>query len=128
MIENLSSKIDTLSGKAPATTVSETNETNPENMASTSRSTELNELTQVGGHYIGSFCFSLVTSLENIKGNSIGTDFRINKNFLTHFDCERRCKLTVFFVTQNRKMVICQQECMTCLPTRMHNNVNNVCY
>ena len=43
MIENLSSKIDTLFGKAPGTTVSETNETNPENT--------INELTQVGGHY-----------------------------------------------------------------------------
>ena len=50
MIENLSSKIDTLSDRLPGTTVSETNETNPENMASTSRPMELNELTQVGGH------------------------------------------------------------------------------
>ena len=51
MIESLSSKIDTLSGRAPETMVSMTNETNPENMASTSRSTELNEMTQGGGHY-----------------------------------------------------------------------------
>ena len=37
MIENLSSKIDKLSDRVPGNTVSETNETNPENMASTSR-------------------------------------------------------------------------------------------
>ena len=51
MIENLSSKIDRLSGRSPVATVLEANETNAENMASTSRSTELNEMTQVGGHY-----------------------------------------------------------------------------
>ena len=51
MIENLYSKNDTFSGRVPGTTISETNETNPENMAATSRPTELNEMTQVGGHY-----------------------------------------------------------------------------
>ena len=51
MIENLYSKNDTFSGRVPETTLSETNETNPENMASTSGPTELNEMTQVGGHY-----------------------------------------------------------------------------
>ena len=51
MIENLSSKIDTLPGTARGTTVSKTDEINLKNMASTSRPTEVNELTQVGGHY-----------------------------------------------------------------------------
>ena len=46
MIENLSSKIDTLSGRAPGTTVSETTEIKLEIMASTSRLAEVNELTQ----------------------------------------------------------------------------------
>ena len=52
MIENLSHKIDTLSDRVPGNTISETNENNTENMASTSRSSESNELTHVGGHYI----------------------------------------------------------------------------
>ena len=51
MIENISSKIDTLFGRGPVATVLEANETNTENMAPTSRSTELNEMTQVEGHY-----------------------------------------------------------------------------
>ena len=49
MIKNQFSKIDTLSGRAPPTMVLETNETNTENLASTSRSTELNGMTQAGG-------------------------------------------------------------------------------
>ena len=53
MIENPSSKIDTLSGRVPGNTVSEANDVNPQNMASTSRSTKLNELAQVRGHYSG---------------------------------------------------------------------------
>ena len=64
MIDNLSSKIDTLSGRVPGTTVSETNETNHENMASTSRATELNEMTQVGGHY--SFSHPSLTKLTKL--------------------------------------------------------------
>ena len=47
MIENPSSKIDTLPGRVPPeTTVSEINETDPKIMVSTSRQTGLNEMTQ----------------------------------------------------------------------------------
>ena len=51
MIENLSSEIDTFSGRVFGIMVSETNETNLENIAATSRPTELNEMTQAGSHY-----------------------------------------------------------------------------
>ena len=44
MIENLSSKIDSLSGKTPNTVTLEVNETNPESLIPTSRPIEVNEL------------------------------------------------------------------------------------
>ena len=47
MIENLFSKIDTLSGRAPGITVSETNQTYLEKTAS-----ELNGMAQSHGHYM----------------------------------------------------------------------------
>ena len=67
MMENLSSKFDTLSGRVPGTTVLETNETNPENNASASKPTELNELTEVGGHYMNFRFEGLKLRLLNYK-------------------------------------------------------------
>ena len=43
MIENLSSKIDSSSGKTPNTVTLEVNETNPESLIPTSRLIEVNE-------------------------------------------------------------------------------------
>ena len=50
MIENLSSKIGSLSGRAPETVASEANEISLENMASSSR-TRINKMTQDEGYY-----------------------------------------------------------------------------
>ena len=44
MIENLSSKIDSLSGKTPNTVTLEVNETNPQSLIPTSRPIEVHEL------------------------------------------------------------------------------------
>ena len=51
MIENLSSKIDSLPGKAPKNVNLETNEICLENVASTSMATRVNEMAQEEGHY-----------------------------------------------------------------------------
>ena len=51
MIKNMSSKIDSLSGKTPNTVTSEVNEINPESLVSTSRPIEINELPRDEGQH-----------------------------------------------------------------------------
>ena len=51
MVENLSSKIDSLSAKSPNTVFPEVNETNPESLVSTSRPIEMNELPRGEGQH-----------------------------------------------------------------------------
>ena len=51
MIENLSSKIDSLSGRAPRTENAEADQVDTENQASTSRSTAINELPPLEGQH-----------------------------------------------------------------------------
>ena len=51
MKENLTSKIDSLSGIAPEAVASEANEISLENVASSSRTTRMNEMTRDEGQY-----------------------------------------------------------------------------
>ena len=51
MIENLSSKIDSLSGQTPRTAISETNDIHTVDLAFTSRPNETNELPQDEGQH-----------------------------------------------------------------------------
>ena len=52
MIENLSSKIDSLSGQTPRTDISDVDYTDTENRASTSRLTVFNKLPPLGGQHM----------------------------------------------------------------------------
>ena len=51
MIENLSSKINSLSGQTPSATDLDANENHPESLIPTSRSIEVNELTRGEGRH-----------------------------------------------------------------------------
>ena len=65
MIENLSSKTDSLSGQTLRTEISEVDYVDTENQASTSRPTVLNELPPLGGQHSPKQMSSYKDSLQN---------------------------------------------------------------
>ena len=64
MIENLSSKIDSLSGRAPETVASEANDISLKNMASSSRAIRINEMTQDERYYRINYFVDFLNSIQ----------------------------------------------------------------